>query len=74
MTTTAKERRQEIGKTISNAMAQLDIDWSRESEAISAAQSELDEVTMKYVENGASKTEVKAVYKRFVNAHRGGLF
>jgi len=58
MTTTATDRRQDIGRTISEAMAKLsDIDWTRESPAITEAQAELDEAMSLYVENKASRVE-----------------
>lgn len=73
--TTATERRQEIGKTIHESMAALkDIDWSKESESITFAQKGLDESVTAYCEGNASKAEVKASYKAWVNSHRGGLF
>lgn len=69
------ERKREIGQTISAAMAKLtDIDWTKESPAITDAQSGLDEMVTRYVEGKASKDDVKNSYKAFVNAHRGGLF
>ena len=58
MTTTATDRRQDIGRVISDAMRKLsDIDWTRESESITAAQADLDESMSLYVENKASRVE-----------------
>ena len=75
MSTGARERATEIGKTISEAMQKLsDIDWTRESPAITEAQAQLDEQVTLYCENKASKRDVKWTYQAWVNAHRGGLF
>lgn len=75
MSKTAIERRQEIGKTISVAMANLpDVDWTKESPEITEAQAGLDEAVTLYWENNATKRAVQIAYKAFVNAHRGGLF
>lgn len=72
---TATELRRDIGCTISEAMAKLsDIDWRRESPAITAAQAEMEEQMALYSENKASKQEVKAAYVQFRDAHKGGLF
>lgn len=69
------ERAREIGQTLREALAKVtDVDWTRESESISLAQAELDEIVTRYCEGAASRAEVKSCYQQFVNAHRGGLF
>ncbi len=69
------ERRREIGKTLRDAMAKVtDVDWTRETPAITAAQADLDEAVTKYCEGAASRAEVKLCYQAWVNAHRGGMF
>lgn len=68
------ERRREIGKTITEAMAKLGIDWTKESPEISQAGVDLDEAVSLYSENKASKAEVKSAYVKFRDAHKGGLF
>lgn len=71
------ERRQDIGRTISEAMKKLsDVDWSRESPGITEAQAELDETTTRYCEGKASKAEVKVAYRSWIETlrDRGGLF
>lgn len=73
MTTTSSTRRQEIGQTIVAAMKQVDVDWTRESEAITSAQNEMEETMALYCENKASKADVKASYQAWVKTHRGGL-
>jgi hypothetical protein len=75
MSASQNERRKEIGKTISEAMQKLsDIDWTRESPAISETENHLNEVMAQFADGAVSKMDVKAVYKTWVNAHRGGLF
>lgn len=71
---TPKERLREIGKVISEAMSKVDVDWSRESPTITERQADLDEMVTQYYEDTASKAEVKAAYKAWVRAHKGGLF
>ena len=68
------ERLREIGNTIRTAMCKLDIDFTRESPAISEAESRLNEAVSQFVEGAASKLDVKSAYKTWVDAHKGGLF
>ena len=68
-------REREIGQTISNAMAKLtDVDWKRETPAITEAFEAMQESMALYAEGKASKMEVKQCYTQFVNAHRRGMF
>lgn len=71
---TATERRQEIGQTIVQAMKKVNVDWSRENESTVSAQAEMEEQIAKYAEGTASKADVKDAYKKWVTAHKGGLF
>jgi hypothetical protein len=68
------ERAREIGEVVSSAMQKLsDIDWKRESPAISETENHLNEVMAQFADGAVSKMDVKAVYKQWVNAHRGLL-
>ena len=69
------ERLHEIGKPIWDAMSKpLDIDFTRESPAITETADQLNEVVTLFCENKASKEEVRLAYKAFRDAHKGGLF
>lgn len=68
-----KERRAEIGQTVSQAMKSLSakrtMDWTRETPEISAAQAVLDETMTQYVEGTATREDVKKAYRTYADLH-----
>jgi hypothetical protein len=73
--TTAKERRQEIGKVIATAMKALpDVNWAKESPAASESLDVMNEMIARYGEGTASREDCRQAYKNYLNACRGGLF
>lgn len=68
-------RRAGIGQTVSQAMKSLSakrvMDWTKESPEISVAEAALNEAMAAYVDEKATREEVKKAYKVWADLHVG---
>lgn len=70
---TREERKKEIGKLIVEAMALVkDVDWTKESPEISAAEHSLNEAMADYADGNTSKANVRTVYQKWRDLHKTG--
>lgn len=68
-----KERRDEICRTVSEAMTSLSarraMDWTRESPETIRAGHNLDEAMADFIDEKATREQVKAAYKTYADLH-----
>lgn len=73
ISTGANERRQEICRTVSEAMTALSrkksMDWTRDTPAINEAETRLEGAMFDFVLGTATREAVKKAYRQWANLH-----